>query len=383
MEDDYIKLIDHTRKNALDSYQLNKNIYHTDNEPDLTQLEDYYIPYDTPTPSELTGMTDIEEKKARMFINGLIQEAGIVLKLPQVVMLTAMNIFNRFYSKRSFTDIEPFYVACSSLMISTKLEENLRRLRDVITSCYFVLCRKDTENKPDVIIRIESDLYNTIKSNVIISEKIILMELGFCLYQITDHPHRYLLHFIRNIKGNKTLLEKSWNYCNDLYRTSLTVSFPPNVIAASSIYLAARKYYIPLPSVEWWKIYEVAIEDIQVVIGEVLELYEMRKVTLKEVRGILHKYSRIKQELDDLTNKRKLKDRKDKHYSSKEYKTYGNKYRHSPDRHQSSRRRRSRSRSRSRHRKGKSRYSRRSRSYSSSSSSSSSEIKLPTPKFNK
>lgn len=52
--------------------------------------------------------------------------------------------------------------------------------------------------------------------------------------------------------------------------------FPPNVVACSAIYLAARMMDYPLPrNLEWWKIFGVKFEDMEYVVSAVLELYEI------------------------------------------------------------------------------------------------------------
>ena len=50
-------------------------------------------------------------------------------------------------------------------------------------------------------------------------------------------------------------------YINDSYRTICIVCFPPNVVAASAIYLASRIIDYPLPNLEWWKIFGANFDD--------------------------------------------------------------------------------------------------------------------------
>jgi hypothetical protein len=50
-----------------------------------------------PTPSAIDGVSKEEEKLHRIFGCELIQESGILLKLPQVVMVTGQCILHRFF----------------------------------------------------------------------------------------------------------------------------------------------------------------------------------------------------------------------------------------------------------------------------------------------
>lgn len=49
------------------------------------------------TPSASDGVESTEELMHRAFGCELIQEAGILLRLPQVVMATAQNLLHRFF----------------------------------------------------------------------------------------------------------------------------------------------------------------------------------------------------------------------------------------------------------------------------------------------
>lgn len=337
--------------------------------------ESFYIEWDSMTPSEILGFSEIEEKKVRIFCNTLIQEAGIVLKLPQKTVLTSMNIFNRFFYRKNFIKFEPFLSVCATIFISTKEEESLRRLRDVISSCYFILKTKENKKnkeKCECILDINSDLYGFIRQSVITYEIHILKELGFCLYELSEHAHKYLPYFIKQLKATQNLLQKSWNYLNDCYRTTLPVNYPPHVLACSSIFLAARIYFYPLPvEVNWWELFETSIYEIQEVCSEILSLYEIGQIDIKEVKIILRKFSSHKEEAEKQEQiiLEEIKNRNKKF----------NKNHRSRSRSRSRGRKRSRSRSRSRSRGYKNRHKKYSnkhkkhkkRKYSRSSKSSS------------
>ena len=60
-----------------------------------TTLPEYIL--QKPTPSANDGIDVSDEKFHRVFGCELIQEAGILLKLPQVVMVTGQSILHRFF----------------------------------------------------------------------------------------------------------------------------------------------------------------------------------------------------------------------------------------------------------------------------------------------
>lgn len=54
------------------------------------------------SPSRKDGIDEATETTLRIYGCDLIQESGILLKLPQAVMATGQVLFHRFYCKKSF-----------------------------------------------------------------------------------------------------------------------------------------------------------------------------------------------------------------------------------------------------------------------------------------
>jgi hypothetical protein len=58
------------------------------------------------SPSRADGVDEQAEISLRVYGCELIQEAGILLRLPQVVMATGQVLFHRFYCKNSFKKVD-------------------------------------------------------------------------------------------------------------------------------------------------------------------------------------------------------------------------------------------------------------------------------------
>ena len=92
------------------------------------------------------------------------------------------------------------------------------------------------------------------------AESIILKELGFSLYSVLHHPHKYILYFIKVLNGSDVLAQYAWNYCNDLMKLDMCVRYDAAVLAGVSIFKAASKCSPPfiLPMKEaaapWYKV---------------------------------------------------------------------------------------------------------------------------------
>jgi hypothetical protein len=119
-------------------------------------------------PSRKLGVAAAEELRHRIFGCELIQEAGILLRQPQVVMATAQNLFHRFFYRRALTSadalqqqgegeegddaeqkgrkcvflFDAFTVAMGALFLASKLEELPKAPRDLIFIFHAMMRRR-------------------------------------------------------------------------------------------------------------------------------------------------------------------------------------------------------------------------------------------------
>ena len=77
------------------------------------------------------------------------------------------------------------------------------------------LKRKNLKLKP---LELGGQQYTLWKNELITMERYLLKELGFSMYNSMDHPHKYILYFIKLLGGNNQLAQCSWNYLNDSLR---------------------------------------------------------------------------------------------------------------------------------------------------------------------
>ena len=79
-------------------------------------------------------------------------------------------------------------------------------------------------------------------------ERYLLKELGFSLYNIIDnHPHKYILYFIKLLNGNEELANYSWKCLNDSMRLDISLKYDAPIIACAAIYLASHYIGYVLP----------------------------------------------------------------------------------------------------------------------------------------
>ncbi|PLW45540.1 hypothetical protein PCANC_10150 [Puccinia coronata f. sp. avenae] len=85
-----------------------------------------------PTPSAVDAIPAHLERELRLYGALLIQQAGVLLKLPQIVMATAATLFQRFFFVTSFLHFGIRDVSAGALFLASKLEEKPARIRDII-----------------------------------------------------------------------------------------------------------------------------------------------------------------------------------------------------------------------------------------------------------
>uniref|UniRef100_A0A8C8DQC3 Cyclin L1a n=1 Tax=Oryzias sinensis TaxID=183150 RepID=A0A8C8DQC3_9TELE len=208
------------------------------------------------TPSMLDGLDLSTETDLRILGCELIQSAGILLRLPQIV-------------------------AMASIYLASKIEEAPRRIRDVINVFHHLRQLRGKKTPSPLIL--DQNYINT-KNQVIKAERRVLKELGFCVH--VKHPHKIIVMYLQVLEceKNQPLVQTAWNYMNDSLRTNVFVRFQPETIACACIYLAARVLQIPLPSKPYWYLLFGASEDeIKEICVTTLRLYARKKPNYEQL----------------------------------------------------------------------------------------------------
>lgn len=228
------------------------------------------------TPSAADNVSSDDELSYRIFGCELIQEMGIMLRMPQVCMATAQTLLQRFYYRRSLTAFDAHHVAVAALFLAGKVEESTRRMRDILNVCYH--CKLKRQSKKIRTIILGGDLYVNWKLALIRTERFILKDLGFCMYNIAEHPHKFILYYVKALGGDAALAQRAWSYLNDSLRLDLCVRYRAEAIACSALYLAARDTGFALPkAVAWHAVFSSTLEEIESIAACILSLYNRPK----------------------------------------------------------------------------------------------------------
>lgn len=246
------------------------------------------------TPSRLQDVPESVEKLVVAKSARFIQECGNELHVPQLTISVATKFFQRFFMLESMLVHKPPLVAAACLFLSCKVQETLKRLRDVIFWTVKVRTRH-TEDYPDGMDMTESAPgYNDEKNNILDKEREVLRVLNFDLN--VDHPYRHLWQLTRSYIGHgdiqKTVTQAAWNFVNDSFRTYMPVRFDPKEIATAAMFLSAKLHRFELPDgtkrdkatgkrlLAWHELFHVDLGRIEEICHLMLDMYDVQESSM-------------------------------------------------------------------------------------------------------
>ncbi|XP_048110807.1 cyclin-L2-like [Alosa alosa] len=268
----------------------------------MLTLENCLLPAEqlSQTPSAEHGLSGETEEQLRISGCERIQAAGILLRLPQVAMATGQILFQRFYYCKSFVRHCAETVAMACVHLASKIEEEPRRVRDVLNVFHFL---KESRGGKGYYPMPLDGSYINMKSQVIKAERRLLKELGFCVH--VKHPHKIIVMYLQVLEceKNSELVQMAWNYMNDSLRTDVFLRFRAETVACACIYLSTRCLQIPLPDEPpWFLLFGAREEDLRDICGRILHLYTLPSVPLST---LLKQVEETRQALDALSSKGK------------------------------------------------------------------------------
>ena len=243
------------------------------------------------SPSRRDGVSETAEFRLKAYGCELVQESAILLRVNQAVACTGQTLLHRFYAKRSLKKFDVERVAATCAFLACKLEEQPRKVRDVINVFHRGSVRRRAMRAKSVPgpsdlepLNPLGETYEALKRDLIRTERHALREFGFCVQ--VEHPHKFVLNYLRMFEhgDDARLVRRAWAYANDSMRTNLCVRFRADEIAAACVHLAVRTspepLVPPLPEKNadggpWWSLFGVDDDELRAACESVLALYAM------------------------------------------------------------------------------------------------------------
>lgn len=220
-----------------------------------------------------------------MFACDIIQNAGILLNLPQVAITTAQMLFHRVYKTPDYKlDQHPVdLTAMASLFLGAKVEEYPRKARDMIDVFTHAI---STKLNRDILLYYED--FDKIKEDLFTTEKKILKNLGFDL--LSSYPHKILVNYYHAIvraldpdhnvwreRENNRVIQRAWNYCNDSLRTDIFLRFTKETVACACIEMACEDCDMQFPKSTkgqpWYSLFTKHEDDVKTSMEMIRNLY--------------------------------------------------------------------------------------------------------------
>ena len=231
------------------------------------------------TPSILDGLTPEKERENRGKGVNFILQVGMMLKLPQVTLATASVLLHRFFMRHSMVEtpgrpgFHYYSMAATSIYLATKVEENCRKMKDLVVACVKV-AQKDATKLVD-----EQDKeYWRWRDNILHSEDVLLEALCFDL--TLEPPYKILFDYLNYFgeSDNRRLRNSAWAFINDSCLTTLCLQFPSRTIAASALYAAAKHCHTDMCDDDygrpWWEVIGVDVNTIKRACNYLATVYE-------------------------------------------------------------------------------------------------------------
>lgn len=246
------------------------------------------------TPSILDGLPPAQEHANRSKGVNFITQVGILLKLPQVTLATASVYLHRFYMRHSMVDLPSrpglhhYAIAATSLFLATKVEENCRKMKELLVAC----CRV-AQKQPNLVVDEQNKEYWRWRDTILMNEDLLLEALCFDLQ--LEHPHRILFDILccYNVQDNKHLRNAAWAFVNDSNLTTLCLLFPAQTIAAAALYAAARHTEVAFPDDKygrpWWEQLNLDIVELRKACLVLAEAYEENPLPRQGEKGLYAK----------------------------------------------------------------------------------------------
>lgn len=232
----------------------------------IFSYEEFFKNNKTPSLLEYGLMIGLEDEISfRALSAHIIQVATRWLRMPQACSLTAQILMHQFYSVDSFLRHPVVDVAMAAVLVASKTEDCLRRIRDIVNTFNLLHQKLTRPTAPPKIMEYLGSQYDDWRGRIEQMEMVMLRKLGFHVQP--SHPYGLLANYLNALElgDNPRLGQKAINYLNDAGRGLAYICFQPNTVACAAINLASCDLNLALPehpAAEWHLVFDVGKEDL-------------------------------------------------------------------------------------------------------------------------
>jgi len=219
-------------------------------------------------------------RKFRWAYCEFLKDVGMMIKVPQLTIATAVVFCHRFYAVRRHeaqqSDLHIIATAC--MFLAGKVEETPKSLSDLLKVSLTVRHRGEDAVK---LLTADANFVQEQRELVLRAERLLLHTLAFDFN--IEHPYKYLLSTVKEMQilgyisenCTRELAQIAWNFANDSLRTTVCLQHSAKDCAYAVIYLATKfmGVKIQLPK-DWCIALEMDESTSEKISNEILDLYE-------------------------------------------------------------------------------------------------------------
>jgi hypothetical protein len=175
-----------------------------------------------------------------------IFECGIKLELNPTTIATAAALYHRFFSKTEIKTYDVCTIGATSLFIACKVESEKRKIRD------FINVVQQTIERDSELLDMDENYFNY-KNGIVQTELLMLRVLEFQVAYI--HPHRYLVHYLRELQHwlgyeavcDSGIFRTAWTLLQDFHHDNSVINYKPQELAVAAIDIALQSFGTIVP----------------------------------------------------------------------------------------------------------------------------------------
>lgn len=163
-------------------------------------------------------------------------------------------------------------VAATALFLATKVEENCRKMKELVVACVRVALKD-----PNKLVDEQTKDFWKWRDTILYSEDLLLE--GLCFDLNVESPYKTMYDMMKyyGVEHNKKLRNSAWAFLADSALTEMCLLFDSRTIAAASLYCGARMAEVSLEDDDgkpWWEIQHVKLRDIRRACNLMADIYE-------------------------------------------------------------------------------------------------------------
>ncbi|KAL1667449.1 cyclin-like protein [Schizophyllum commune] len=208
----------------------------------------YHLPYFSP--SEVTilsakqrGKFSIhQEERQRQNACSFLEAMGGRIGFPRKTIAMAQLLYHRFHLFFPLKDFIYTDVALAALFVSTKMQDTLKKPRDLLAVSYAVrfpeLAAKTKHPTGEIDIdTMDPAIVEQDRQKLLAIERLLLETICFNFTSRLCFP--YVIKIAKRLAASKNVAQLAWRLSIDSHRTLIPLQYPPHTVAMGSIYVAA------------------------------------------------------------------------------------------------------------------------------------------------